>query len=511
MPTPPPTLWVFEDQLSPALPTLAASPSSPVLMVESDRALRRVPYHRRRVAFVCAAMRHFAAELRAAGREVSYYPLAAEGYRDSYAAIADHVARGGSRELWVVEPSEWDTRAWLDALPGRLGVTVRLFPNALFLTNRDEFRAWSDRQRPTPVMEAFYRDMRRRHGVLMDGDGPAGGAWNLDKMNRRPAPDGLLTPEVPSFPPDAVTAEVIAEVDRRFPTHPGVAAGFDLPVTRADAEASLEDFLDRRLPLFGDFQDAMVAGQASLFHSRLAMVMNVGLLSPLPVVRAAEERYRDGRAPLHAVEGFVRQILGWREYAYGTYWAHMPEYRTRNARGSTRPLPQFFWTGETDMNCLRQSIGQVVDGAYGHHIQRLMVICNFATLAGVAPGEVNDWFLAMYADAHDWVTTPNVIGMGLAADGGTMGTKPYVASGAYIDKMSDYCRGCRYDPSRRTGEGACPFNYLYWTWLRHFAPMYGANARMRPMLDNAASVAPAEVGEMMRSRKRFLEAEVPAG
>ena len=507
---PPPTLWVFEDQLSADLPTLAAAPGAAVFMVESDRNFRRVPYHRRRLTLLCSAMRHFAEELRNAGRDVHYHPLRAEGYRDCITALRHHIDSTGGREFWVVEPSEHHTREWLQTLPGRLGITLRFFPNTLFLTDRGDFAAWASAQRPTPTMEDFYRALRRRHRVLMDGDTPAGGTWNLDKLNRRPPPEGLLTPAVPAFPPDAVTREVMEEIDRRFPTHPGSAAGFDLPVSRADARRCLADFLDSRLPLFGDFQDAMVSGQPALFHSRLAMLLNLGLLAPLPVLRAAEERYRDGRAPLNAVEGFARQILGWREYAYGTYWAHMPEYRTRNARGSTRPLPDFFWTADTEMNCLRQSISQVIDGAYGHHIQRLMVICNFAVLAGVAPGELNDWFLAMYADAHDWVTTPNVIGMGTAADGGTMGTKPYVASASYIDKMSDYCHGCAYDPKRRTGEGACPFNFLYWTFLEHFAPRYANNPRMAPMLQNAAAIPPAEMAEMMRLRKRFVELRVPA-
>ncbi len=511
MPHPaPPTLWILEDQLSPDLPTLAAAPSAPVLMVESDRNFRRVPYHRRRIALVCSAMRHFADELRTAGRDVRYYPLAAEGYRDSEAALRHHLDSTAGREVWVVEPSEWHTRAWLETLPARLGLSIRYFPSPLFLTDRIEFAAWSARQRPTPTMEPFYREMRRRHDILMDGDAPAGGTWNLDKLNRLPPPDGLLTPAAPAFPPDAITREVIAEVDRRFPTHPGAAAGFDLPVSRADAARSLADFLDARLPRFGDFQDAMQVGQPSLFHSRLAMLMNLGLLAPLPVLRAAEARYRDGRASLNAVEGFARQILGWREYAYGTYWAHMPEYRDRNARASARPLPAFFWTAETDLNCLHHSLQQVVDGAYGHHIQRLMVISNFATLTGISPQALNDWFLAMYADAHDWVTTPNVIGMGTAADGGTMGTKPYVASAAYIDKMSDYCRGCAHDPKRRTGPGACPFNFLYWTFLHHFAPMYAGNPRLAPMLANAASVDRGEMDQMMRERKAFIELHVPS-
>ena len=267
-----------------------------------------------------------------------------------------------------------------------------------------------------------------------------------------------MIPATPSFTPDGITREVMKEVARRFGDHYGKVDGFDLPVTRADAQAAAAEFFDKRLPLFGDYEDAMVTGQPVLYHSLLSMCINAGLLDPLELVREAERRYQEKLAPLNAVEGFVRQILGWREYMRGIYNTFMPQYRDRNARGDTGKLPEWFWTGDTDMNCLRQSIGHVVDKGYSHHIQRLMVICNYATLAGISPQEVNDWFLIMYIDSHDWVTTPNVIGMGMNADGGVCATKPYVSSGAYINRMSDYCGGCKFNPAKKLDDDACPFN-----------------------------------------------------
>ncbi|MGN6504396.1 MAG: cryptochrome/photolyase family protein [Tepidisphaeraceae bacterium] len=500
----PPTVWIFEDQLSLDLPTLADAPSdAPVLMIESAHAFRMWPYHKQRLTFLIAAMRHFADELRDAGRHVHYHPLKSHGYKDSLTALRDHIKTTGSREFLVVEPSEYHTRAWLDTLPKALGITIRYFANTLFLTDRDEFKAWATRVK-SPVMETFYRKMRDAHGVLMEGPDPVGGTWNLDKQNRRPFKKGVKIPKPKAFKPDDITRAAIDDVNRHFPDHPGSADGFSLPVTRKHARQALNDFLDHRLPTFGDYEDAMVSGEPVLFHSMLSFLINAGLLAPLEVVRAAAERFKSGKAPLNSVEGFCRQIIGWREYVYGIYWSFMPGYRQRNARKSDRPLPYFFWDANTQMNCLRQSVGNVVENAYSHHIQRLMVICNFATLAGLNPQAVNDWFLAMYIDSHDWVVTPNVIGMAMNADGGTMATKPYVSSAAYIHRMSDYCQGCRFNPKSRTGEDACPFNFLYWTFLHRYRAMYKGNMRMKMVLANLDRIDPDEMHQMMQERKRFI-------
>lgn len=497
-------VWILEDQLSPELSSLAsASPDAPVLLVESRRAFSLVPYHKKRLAFLVSAMRHFAEELRAGGRAVHEYTLARRPYLDSLSALRHFIESTGIRSFVVTEPSEFHTRAWMQTLPARLGIEIRFVPNNLFLTDRAEFRDWV-RAVKKPVMEHFYRRMRVRYRVLMDGQQPVGGQWNLDHENRKPAPRGLLVPPPPAFAPDSMTQEALVSVDGMFPAHPGNTQGFNLPVTRTDARKALASFLRSRLPRFGEFEDAMLTGQPVLFHSFLSPLINVGLLSPMECIRGACAELEAGRAPLNSVEGFVRQILGWREYMYGMYWAFMPDYRDRNARGDTRPLPDFFWTAEAEMNCLRQTIGQVVEMAYSHHIQRLMVICNFSTLAGLSPQAVNEWFLAMYVDSHDWVVTPNVIGMGMNADGGLVATKPYVSSAAYIKRMSDYCDGCRFDPKARTGSRACPFNFLFWTFLDRYRAHFERNPRMGMMLKNLSRVPEDEREAMRRARNAFL-------
>ena len=509
------TLWIFEDQLSAALPTLTSHPAAPVLMVESDRAFRQWRYHQKRITFLCAAMRHFAADLRAAGRAVHYYPLRADGYVDSLTALRRHVAATGDAHFVIVDPADHHTRAWVNTLPALLGITVEVVPNTLFLTDRAKFAAWVRALPRPPVMEQFYRLMRVKHRVLLTPDRqPAGGRWNFDKDNRRAAPSSLLMPPPPACEPDGVTRAVMAEVARRFADHPGSTDGFDYPVTRAAALAALDEFLDRRLPFFGEVEDAMLSDHRTLYHSRLSAVMNAGLVSPMEAVRGAEARYHERLAPINAVEGFVRQILGWREWVYGMYHTFMPEYRTRNARGDERPLPDFFWTGETDLNCLRRTIADVVGHGYSHHIQRLMVICNFATLAGLSPQATADWFLAMYVDSHDWVVTPNVVGMAMNADGGTMATKPYVSSAAYIHRMSDYCDGCRYDPKQRVGPTACPFNALYWTFLDDQREAVARNPRIGATLKHLDRMPAAERAELHGARATFLrglEPRTPGG
>ncbi len=508
-----PSVWLFEDQLNPRVTSLAEAPSdAPVVMIESDVNFRMFPYHKKRIAFLCSAMRHFADELKQAGRTVAYYPLKPRGYRDSFSALAHHLKKKTDRELWVTEPSEWHTRAWLDTVPDRLardfdtaGVSIKFFPNRLFLTDRQHFAEWL-KGRKRVVMEHYYRQMRVDHDLLMEPDGkPAGGAWNFDKLNRKPAPKGHVFPERPHVEPDAITRSVMKEVERRFEDHPGSTKGFGLPCDRQNAKKHFTAFVKKRLPLFGDYEDAMVTGELTLYHSLVSPLINAGLIEPLAACRLVEKAHRDGRVPINAAEGFIRQIIGWREFVYGIYWSLMPEYRRRNPRGDDRPLPDFFWDAKTDMNCLKQSILHVVDDAFSHHIQRLMVICNFATLAGLSPQAVNDWFLAMYVDSHDWVVTPNVIGMAMNSDGGVIATKPYVSSANYINKMSDYCGDCRYHPKERIGPKACPFNFMYWTFMDDQRNAVGKNprvARQLKVLDNFGEQVKVE---MHRLRQAFLD------
>ncbi|MEM7807457.1 MAG: cryptochrome/photolyase family protein, partial [Planctomycetota bacterium] len=467
-----PTVWLFEDQFNPNATSLAEAPEgSPVLLIESDINFRMFPFHKKRIAFLVSAMRHFANELEATGHTVAHYGFKPRGYRDSLSALAHHFKGRKNRELWITEPSEWHTRNWLETVPDRLdqdfdtpGVSIKWFPNRLFLTDRQHFANWlSGRKRP--VMEHYYRQMRVEHDLLMDDDKPAGGEWNYDKLNRKTAPKGHEFPETVVHKPDEITKKVLKEVERRFPDHPGTTDGFNMPCDRKSAQQAFDTFVKERLPLFGDYEDAMVSGERTLYHSLVSPLINAGLVEPLALCKLVEKAWKKGDVPLNAAEGFIRQIIGWREFVYGIYWSLMPEYRARNPRDDDRPLPDFFWDGDTDMHCLSDSLTAVVEDGMSHHIQRLMVICNFATLAGLSPQAVNDWFLAMYVDSHDWVTVPNVIGMAMNSDNGVIATKPYVSSANYINKMSDYCKPCRYDPKERVGPNACPFNYMYWTFV----------------------------------------------
>ena len=501
-----PTLWLMEDQLS--IDLVRQHRPDRVLLIESRKHFAAWPFHKHRIAFQLSAIRHFVEELRAADIPVHHYGLNRRPYLDSISAITHLVKQTGDSQFVVIDPSEHHCAQWIQSLPAALGVGIRVESSTLFLTVREEFAAWA-RPLKRPIMEHFYQKMRTKLGVLLESDGsPVGGKWNLDKENRKPAKRGLTFPQPLSISPDPITLAALKDVQRIFPTHPGSTEGFSLPVTRPDAERAWKNFVKHRLPQFGDYEDAMLTAEPVLNHSFVSMLLNVALLSPMKLVRDVEAEFRAHRVPLNSAEGFIRQIIGWREYVYGIYWSFMPEYRTRNSRKSNLSLPDWFWTGKTEMNCLSHCIKGVLDRAYSHHIQRLMVICNFATLAGLSPQAVNDWFYAMYVDSYDWVVTPNVIGMGMNADNGTIATKPYISSAAYINRMSDYCQGCRFDPAKRMGEAACPFNYLFWTFLHQFADQFKNNPRMTMMLKNAQKIEARQMSEMMQQRKEFIELHV---
>jgi len=471
---------VLGDQLSDALSALTdLDPRRDiVLMMEVEAESTYVRHHKQKIVLVLSAMRHFAEALRARRVTVDYIKLDAPGNTGNFhAEIQRAVARHRPDRIIATEPSEWRVQALVEGAGSASGTPLELRPDDRFFASRARFAAWA-RGRRGWRMEHFYRDMRREHGLLMQNGEPAGGEWNYDQANRKRLPARTAPPARRRFPPDAITREVMSLVEQRFPDHVGGLEAFGWPVTRADALHALDDFLANGLPNFGDYQDAMKAGEPFLFHSLLSPALNLGLLCPREVCLAAEEAWRSGAAPLNAVEGFVRQILGWREYVRGVYWALMPDYAERNALHATRTLPAFYWTGDTRMHCLREAICGTQRHAYSHHIQRLMVTGNFALLAGIAPREIERWYLAVYADAFEWVEMPNTLGMAVFADGGQMASKPYAASGAYIDRMSDFCASCAYDMKQKTGPRACPFNYLYWAFLIRQKDRLSGNPRM---------------------------------
>jgi deoxyribodipyrimidine photolyase-related protein len=384
------------------------------------------------------------------------------------------------------------------------GLKVTLLEDDRFLVPIHDFLAWTD-GRKRLRMEDFYRWQRQQTGILMDSDQPLGGQWNYDTDNRKPLPKGLTPPDPPSFAPDAITRDIIAMVERRFPDHFGTTAHFGWPVNRAQALAALHHFITERLALFGDYQDALSDDHQTLFHSLLAPAINLGLLSPREVIDAAVAKLDDG-APLNAVEGFVRQILGWREYVRGIYHLAGPGYVHANHLGATRPLPRFYWTADSGMRCLDAAVAQTRDLAYAHHIQRLMVLGNFAMLAGVDPHAIHEWFLAVYADAYEWVEAPNVIGMSQFADNGLMASKPYAAGGAYINRMGDHCRRCRYRISAKSGPDACPFTYLYWDFLARNEDRLAANQRLWTVYSTWRRMAPERQATIRADAARFLAA-----
>jgi deoxyribodipyrimidine photolyase-related protein len=470
---------ILGDQLAPTVAALRAADRTRdvVVMAEVAAETDYVPHHPKKIAFLFAAMRKFAARLQADGWHVAYTRLDdPENAGSIRAELLRRTEEFGASEVLATEPGEWRLIEALRDHP----LTVHLLEDDRFLCTHAEFEAWA-KGRKALRMEFFYREMRRKTGLLMEGDQPEGGQWNFDHDNRKGPPKGLSGPVPPRFDPDDMTEEVLTLVETRFDTHFGDLRPFWFATEPAQAEKALDHFIAHALPRFGDYQDAMVTGQDFLFHSVLSVYINAGLLGPLEVCRRAEAAYRAGDAPLNAVEGFIRQIIGWREFVRGVYFHEGPDYAQRNALDHSRTLPPVYWGGETRMRCMKEAVGVTRREAYAHHIQRLMVTGNFALLAGIDPGEVHEWYLAVYADAYEWVEAPNTVGMSQFADGGVVGSKPYVSSGNYIDRMSDYCKTCDYGVKIKTGPDACPFNLLYWHFLIRHRDRFSQNPRMAQM------------------------------
>ena len=483
-----------------------------VLMVEVAEEATYVPHHPKKIAFLFSAMRHFAAELGARGIAVDYVRLDDGANEQSFRKeLLRAVRRHRPQRIIVTEPGEWrvldDIKGWQEAA----GVEVTILEDERFFCSIARFARWAGGRKQLR-MELFYREMRRATGLLMDRSGePEGGRWNFDAENRQPLPAGTNLPTPHRVEPDTITAEVVELVRRHFNEHFGELEPFGFAVTRDDALAALDHFVETALDRFGPYQDAMKTGEDWLFHSAISQYLNCGLLRPREVCAAAEIAYCRGEAPLASVEGFIRQILGWREYVRGIYWLQMPDYARRNALDATRPLPAFYWSGDTDMHCLAEVIGQTRRQALSHHIQRLMVTGNFALLCGVRPAEICEWYLAVYADAYEWVELPNTLGMVMHADGGYLGSKPYAASGNYINKMSDFCKSCRYDVKARNGEDACPFNYLYWNFLLENRSSLGRNPRMVQMYRTLDRLPEPRRAAIRADAERFLASLKPYG
>ncbi|WP_299737804.1 cryptochrome/photolyase family protein [uncultured Roseobacter sp.] len=470
---------VLGDQLSMGLSALrqADRDSDIVVMAEVAEETAYVKHHPKKIALIFAAMRKFAARLREDGWDVRYAQL--DDTQNAGSIVGELLRRAeetGASEVLVTEPGEWRLIDKLKHAP----IKTHILPDDRFIASHQEFEDWAQGRKQLR-MEYFYREMRRKTGLLMDGADPVEGKWNFDHENRKPAPDEVDFKGPMEFQPDETVEEVLALVEARFDGHFGQLRPFWFATTEGEARRALAHFIANALPKFGDYQDAMLAENRFLYHAVISAYINIGLLDPLEVCEKVAAAYDTGDVPINAAEGFIRQIIGWREYMRGIYFLEGPDYPARNELRHDRDLPDLFWGAETQMRCLSKAVAQTRDEAYAHHIQRLMVTGNFALLAGIDPEQVHEWYLAVYMDAFEWVEAPNTVGMSQFADGGIIASKPYVSSGAYINRMSDYCKGCAYSVSKKTGEGACPFNLLYWHFLDRHRDRFKSNARMGNM------------------------------
>ncbi|MEE4639920.1 MAG: cryptochrome/photolyase family protein [Wenzhouxiangella sp.] len=465
-----------------------------------------VRHHGQKIALVFSAMRHFREELRGEGWTVAYHEFDPGSEVRSFTDLVRSAVESDTGDEIVVSwPGEWRVLEEIRAWEQQLGVPVTVLPDRRFLNPLEDFESWAEGRKQLR-MEFFYRQMRRRTGLLMDGDEPVGGSWNFDADNRKRWRGDPPSASPMRFTADETTEQILALVSEHIPYF-GLLEGFDYPVTRTQARRALTHFISSALPNFGDFQDALPDEEDYLFHSRLSSSLNLGLLSPMEVCEAAEKAWKSGHAPLNAVEGFIRQVIGWREYIRGIYWLKMPDYAEQNSLDNDQPLPDWYWTGKTHMRCLERAIDATRRNAYAHHIQRLMVTGNFALLLGVVPKEICEWYLAVYADAYDWVELPNTLGMVMHADGGLLASKPYAASGKYIQRMGDHCANCRYKVSETVGEDACPFNALYWDFLDRHRARFEPNPRMKMMYRNVDRMEPDRL-DAIRKRAEEIRAKV---
>lgn len=498
------SVWILGDQLLERHPALEAAREQvdqddvAVLLIECMERIRNRPYQRKKLVLLLSAMRHYAQELRNRGIQVDYIRVNSFRY-----GLEQHIMQHQPNKLVMMLASSYHGRNLQRSLEARLRIPVETVNNTQFLVG-----TYNPFPNPEPgkryVMENFYRAMRKHFDVLMVNSEPMGGQWNFDQENRRRLPGDLEIPEDIHFAPDSITKEAMREI-ADLPNHVGNVDNFQYAVRREHALQVLQHFIKEKLPNFGPYEDAMTMRSHSVFHSVLSPYLNIGLLESMELVREAEKAYKDGVAPINSVEGFIRQVLGWREFMVWQYWRHMPGMLVWNDWDAHQPLPDFCWTGETDMMCLQHVITRALETGYNHHIERLMILCNFFMLIGADPKKVNDWFLTVYIDAYDWVMPPNVLGMGLNADGGLIATKPYIASANYINRMGDFCKGCRYNHRARIGEEACPYNFLYWHFILQHEERFRSNPRISRNVLGLRHISMDERSRIMEQAERFIQ------
>lgn len=498
---------ILGDQLSHSISSLERCDKNHdvVFLCEHWGEFKNVAHHKKKIAFLLSARRHFANELESCGYFVVYKKLEDKNNSGDFEREIDKVLSENSFDKIIIShPNDFSMHQFFLNLSARLSIPIEICEDKRFYCTPKEFSDWAA-DRKHMRMEFFYQYMRKRHAVLMDGNEPEGGNWNYDSQNRKTAKSKLKIPIPYNNKPDAITKEVMNLVSEYFSDNFGDIEPFYFSVTAKQARQALHKFIEQRLANFGDYQDAMLENEPWMYHSHVSFYLNSGLLLPIECVNSAENAYKLGSAPLNAVEGFIRQIIGWREYVRGIYWLKMPKYRQVNYFNAKNKLPNFYWTGNTKMNCLQQSILQTKKYAYAHHIQRLMVLGNFLLLLGTDPDEVNEWYLIVYADAFEWVELPNVSGMILYADGGYLASKPYAASGSYINKMSNYCHNCHFNVNKKTGDDACPFNYLYWNFLDKNRSKLEMNHRMRMIYHLYDKFDETKRCEIQTSSKNFIK------
>lgn len=499
---------ILGDQLSHEISSLdGVDPDQDdILLMEVQDEATYVPHHPKKIAFIFSAMRHFHQELKDKGLSSHYIKLDDDLSKGSFSdTLKKFMKKHSYDKVIVTEPGEWRVLEELKQLGKSLDIPLEILPDQRFFCSIEDFKTWASGKKSL-IMEHFYRQQRKEHGILLEEDGkPSGGEWNFDKENRKALKGNVKLSQPMRFKTDQITEEVISLVRKQFPKNFGNLDDFWFAVNREQARHALSHFVRYALPNFGDYQDAMKEGEYYLFHSLLSQYLNIGLLTPREICEAVEEAYENGEVPINCAEGYIRQILGWREFIRGIYWTYMPKYSTLNSLNADRPLPALYWGKETRMNCMKCVVRQTEEEAQSHHIQRLMVTGNFALLAGCDPKEVCEWYLAVYADAYEWVELPNTLGMALFGDGGIVGTKPYAASGAYINRMSDFCKSCSYDVKKKLGDNACPFNFLYWNFLLRHEKKFRQNNRMKMVLSHLDKMNEEEKERIVKQSSDFLD------